>query len=102
MEDRCPICWENMTPHNSFCIKSCNHTFHGFCLFTWLRFKDPRGPHLEKCTTKSLEAPCPMCRKIIHIKTSKLRKFPHPKTKYIHKQNSFLQFFCCGKNIINN
>ena len=99
--NRCPICWENMTSRNSFCIKNCKHTFHGSCLYKWFRFKDPKGPHMGKCVVKLLEAPCPMCRAVTTIKTSKLRKYPHPTQLQNHKYKSCFPFFCCGTHTIH-
>ena len=42
----CPICLDNIEPHNSHTIQQCNHTFHTSCIIDWFR-----NNHR-----------CPMCR----------------------------------------
>ena len=108
--DRCPICWEDMTQNNSYCISVCKHRFHGYCLRKWFCFKDPRGPFQLNHRQRRLSAPCPMCRRQIILCMIHLRRFPPPGVEAEWKKSNrtlsfnkrLMRFFCCTHTVIRS
>lgn len=57
---KCPICWENIRKKYHYKTDTCGHVFHDFCLFKWLKLKDPDSE--KHIAEKFVVGSCPICR----------------------------------------